>query len=297
MKTIILSDYTGEQLAKREEERTRDYHKELRDHTAACENWEEISQKEKRKFRQRVSSRREALGRAWSGRKPAHLAGSLLGLAFDHVFRRPNIPERPGAEPVKKMPGREDSIWQSGQDGEQAVEELLGRSLGGDWTCLAGYHAAAGEIDRTLVGPGGVFAFEIKNASAKVSCDGDVWTTDKYDRYGNRVESGRPMRDNAGRSPARQLNEAADVLERVIHRETPGAKVQRIIVLPHERAEIGSITGLTVGEVVVLKDWNLNRTLQGGTPLDPENVACIIAGIQSSHQSFNHGHRPRRRRR
>jgi Nuclease-related domain len=57
--------------------------------------------------------------------------------------------------------GREDSI-RAGHDAEQRVADALGRTLDGDWALFRGYRNRRGEIDGLLLGPGGVFAYEVK---------------------------------------------------------------------------------------------------------------------------------------
>jgi len=118
---------------------------------------------------------------------------------------RPTVPDAGDADTEEKI--------RAGIAGEQLVAAELGRALADDWTLLRGYRNRRGEIDHLLVGPGGLFAIEVKNINATVYVDGDRWRADKYDNYGNLVEQ-RPIADRRGRSPSEQLNEPAGELER-----------------------------------------------------------------------------------
>ena len=75
----------------------------------------------------------------------------------------------------------------------------LARLFDDRWTLVGGYRNAKGELDQLLVGPNGLMAIEIKFINGRVSCDGDRWWRDKYDRYGNLVERALPIVDLAPR--------------------------------------------------------------------------------------------------
>src|SRR5579863_5882657 len=126
----------------------------------------------------------------------------------------------------------------AGIAGEQQVAAVLGQALADDWTLLHGYRNRRGEIDHLLLGPGGLFAIEVKNINATVAIDGDRWRADKYDNYGNLVEQ-REIADQKGRSPSEQLNEPAADLERFLHERGQRVTVQRVVVLAHKRSRIG----------------------------------------------------------
>ena len=61
-------------------------------------------------------------------------------------------------------------------------------------------------------------ALETKHLNGTVYVRGDTWEIDKYDNYGNRVESGRPIEDRRGRSPSEQLNGSVRPLDRFLAR-------------------------------------------------------------------------------
>ena len=75
-------------------------------------------------------------------------------------------------------------------EGERLAAVAFGRVLGDDWALLRGYRNTRGEVDQILIGPAGFLAVEVKHRNATVHVNGDHWTFDKYDRYGNHVETG-----------------------------------------------------------------------------------------------------------
>lgn len=139
----------------------------------------------------------------------------------------------------------QEAIATAGIEGEQLVERRLGDSLGDEWVLLRGYRNNRGEIDHVLLGPNGLFAIEGKHRNATVHCAGDRWSYIKYDRYNNPVEQGE-MADKKGRSPSQQLNEPADRLESFLRSRGHAIRIQRVVLLTHDRSRIGSCTNPTV---------------------------------------------------
>ena len=129
------------------------------------------------------------------------------------------MPRRPQRAPG----GDAESIWRAGKEGEDRVAAALGGVLVDDWTMFRGYRNPGGEIDQVLVGPSGVVAIEVKYVNGKAHIEGDRWTLDRYDNYGNLVERGVPMTDGGGRSPSAQLNAAASRLEWFLSQQSAGA--------------------------------------------------------------------------
>jgi hypothetical protein len=149
-------------------------------------------------------------------------------------------------EPRARQPrSDQEAIATAGIEGEQLVERRLGDTLGDEWVLLRGYRNNRGEIDHLLLGPRGLFAIEGKHRNATVHCAGDRWWYIKYDKYNNPVERGE-MADKKGRSPSRQLNEPADQLEGFLRSRGHPIRIQRIVLLTHDRSRIGSTTNSTV---------------------------------------------------
>lgn len=160
---------------------------------------------------------------------------------------------------------REESIA-AGMAGEQRVASELRQVLGDEWVLFRGYRNRRGEIDHLLVGPRGLFAIEVKYRNATVYIDGDDWRFEKFDNWGNLVDSGS-IADRTGRSPSVQLNEPADELERFLRSRGQWVPITRIVILNHPRSQVGGHRNLTV-RVGTSTDYivSLVNTAQGELP-------------------------------
>jgi len=173
----------------------------------------------------------------------------------------------------------------AGIAGEQLVAAELGRALADDWTLLRGYRNRRGEIDHLLLGPGGLFAIEVKNINATVSVDGDRWRADKYDNYGNLVEQ-RLIADRRGRSPSEQLNDSAAELERFLHERGQRVTVERVVVLTHRRSRLGPSRHPTV-HVGTSTDYVLSLARGSGGQLSPRQRAELERLIRRDHDFYD----------
>lgn len=187
----------------------------------------------------------------------------------------------------------EEAKIRSGVEGESRLDDFLRGRLDDRWTIIAGYRAHRGEIDRILVGPKGVFAFEIKNLGGVIHCDGDRWWRDKTDRRGNVIERDVPIVDNGGRSPSRQINDAADALERLLRKNGHDVAVVRLIVFTHPRAELGNIQQPNVHLAALMRNLSKQRLLSAGTPLSMDQARKIVTTIRRHHEWFERKQTPR----
>jgi Nuclease-related domain len=144
------------------------------------------------------------------------------------------------------------------------------------------YHNRGGEIDHLLVGPSGVFAIEGKHRNATVHVNGDRWTYDKYDRYGNLVEQGE-ITDRGGRSPSMQVNQPADELATFLRSRGQHVEIQRIVVLTHERSRLGTLRNLSVS-VSNSTDRVLAMVRESPTALSAGRTAEIERFIKQDHE-------------
>lgn len=177
---------------------------------------------------------------------------------------------------------REASI-RAGHDAEQQVADDLGRALGADWVLFRGYRNRRGEIDGLLVGPRGVFAYEVKYHNATVYIRGDDWWSEKFDKYGNSVGMRAPMADARGRSPGTQISEPAAALENWLGKRGQQVAVTPVVLLTHDRARVGSSHGPSV--LVETSAQGLLR-LAGRSPaaLNARQRAAIEQIIRDDHR-------------
>ena len=192
---------------------------------------------------------------------------------------------------VRVPAGKEESIA-AGMAGERQVADELGAVLGSEWILFRGYRNGRGEIDHLLVGPGGVFAVEVKYHNATVYVSGDDWLFEKFDRWGNRVEQGR-IADRTGRSPSQQVNDAADELERFLRSRGQHISIARIVILNHPRSRIGGQRNASVRVTTSSRDIT---EMVSRSPFEfaAGRVAQLASLIERDHR-FHEARRHRRR--
>jgi hypothetical protein len=235
---------------------------------------------------QQALSARENEIEAWTRAKSVALSQREWRKAFKSWWqvRRAENAQVPH-QPLISLPGRDEVLWAAGQEGERRLDAFLAARLGSDWTLIAGYKNAKGEIDRILVGPEGVFAFEVKNVNGVIHCDGDTWWRDKRDRYGNLVERGVPIADKGGRGPSRQINETADALEQFLGKRAVKVRVVRVVVFTHDRAVLGTMENIAVNIVATLAGLDLERMIaQSSGGLDDGLRRQLVALIRRDHE-------------
>ncbi len=266
MRMIVLSDHTGDMIGEFEytrqkefERRTSAYHSEL---TVRDE--------------QRRGIKRE-LSRSWRSGRVFSLLGNVFRLIAHSRAAGP-------PQPTMQAATQEEAVWKIGDQSENKVADHLARLLNDEWTLISGYRNPKGEIDHILVGPHGVCTMEIKFLNGVVHFDGDDWWRDKYDRYGNRVETNVPIVDRRGRSPSRQLNDAASLLEKFLNKRGSRSRVSRAVILTHAKSRIGSTVNPTIDSIMTLEYLNIKNLYPRTSPrLDSDSVDRLIQQIQGDH--------------
>ncbi len=295
MRKIILSDHAADQLLKRELRRQEDFDRKVAIFEKDTQAREESILHEQNRYANRIENEKKHLREALSTKAPLPLLRSIVKIGFTTIFKRPEIPP-PLLIPIKQREDVQDHIRKIGRDGETSVDTRLSRLLEDDWTIIAGYCNRGGEIDRILVGPNGVFSIEVKHMKGHISCDGDVWTRDIYDKYDNLVDHGDPIKDRTGRSPAQQLNAPSRLLEQQLCRTYPLLKIVRLIVFTHERSRLAHIVDATVDEVLVLSTWEPTETLSRlNLVFRDSDVPKIVNIIKRDHEYYEKGKHSRSR--
>jgi hypothetical protein len=182
---------------------------------------------------------------------------------------------------------QEESIA-AGMAGERRLAAELGQVLGDEWVLFRGYRNRRGEIDHLLVGPGGLFAVEVKYRNATVYVRGDDWQFVKFDSWGNKVEQGQ-IADATGRSPIVQLNEPADELERFLHSRRQPVPVTRVVILNHARSKIGRGQDLTV-HVATSSDYIIDLVNTSAVQFRDWRITQLERLIEKDHR-FHNGRR------
>jgi hypothetical protein len=178
--------------------------------------------------------------------------------------------------------GREDKI-RAGRDAERRVAADLERALDGEWVLFRGYKNRAGEIDGLLLGPRGLFAYEVKYHNGTVYISGDDWQSEKFDRYGNLVEHRAPFHDRGGRSPSRQLSEPVAALGEWLGKRGQRIAITPIVLLVHDRSRIGEIQNPAV-EVATSTGGLLRLAERSTAKLGTGQRAAIEKIIRDDHR-------------
>jgi hypothetical protein len=170
---------------------------------------------------------------------------------------------------------------QAGVAAEDQVTIAL-QSLSDDWLLFRGYANRRGEVDHLAVGPGGIWAIEVKYRGVRVHVSGDQWRYEKFDRYGNLVEQGMLV-DRGGRSWGRQVTEIARDLETFLSRRMGGVAVQTAVVVIHDRAELGSLWNSPINALSIGTDHLLNLLWHAPITLDADNRSKAVQLIRRDH--------------
>lgn len=180
----------------------------------------------------------------------------------------------------------------AGVAAEDAVTANLS-VLPDEWTLVRGYANRRGELDHLLVGPRGVWAIEVKGRGIRVHVNGDHWSFEKFDRYGNLVDQGT-LADRGGRSWGRQVSEIASDLEQFLRSRGAAVTIETAVVVMHHRAEIGSRTDLKISVLGIGTDELIKEILDQPVTIDAERLERVSQLIRRDHKF--HAQRQARRR-
>jgi hypothetical protein len=181
----------------------------------------------------------------------------------------------------------------AGIDGEQKAAAELDSMLDDDWIYLRGYRNNRGEIDGLLLGPSGLFAIESKHRAVKAHCRCDDWWGERLDKWGNPHDP-RWLVDGRGRSPSKQLNDAAEALEHFLDRRRQTITIFRIVLLTHPRAACGTFESPTVDLITTATADIVALTEAEPSALSPSRRLRLKKLIAHDHRF--HEQRTQRRR-
>ena len=188
------------------------------------------------RYRQEPAAGQSRLDRARQRRDQARNPVSRLRWAVAAWWLRlTGAPRQPPAPPLSHG---EEAIM-GGIRGEQEVADALKAALGHAWTLIKGYRNRRGEIDYLLLGPGGLFAIEVKYVNGTFAITRDRWRYIRYDNYGNSVGEGL-LQDARRRPPNVQLGEPLAALEQFLASRGQPVRMQAVVLLNHPKARISS---------------------------------------------------------
>ena len=117
---------------------------------------------------------------------------------------------------------------------------MLRGALGDKWALVKGYRNRRGEIDYLLLGPGGLFAIEVKYVNGTFAITRERWRYVRYDNYGNQVGAGL-LQDARRRPPNVQLAEPLAALEQFLASRGQPARMRPVVLLNHPKARVSHL--------------------------------------------------------
>lgn len=243
MRFVALSDHAGDMLAEARRRRA-----------SAQSRAEQGYRRELAAYREHERQARDRYARARARGRPL----SWLWWGLVAWWRRRSGPPMPSAG---LLPSDNEGAIAGGVKGEREVAVVLDGELDDAWVLVKGYRNRRGEIDYLLLGPGGLFAIEVKYVNGTFSITRDRWRYVKYDNYGNRVEEGL-VQDRRGRTPNAQLTDPLQLLEEFLARRGQPVRMQPVVLLNHPKATIDRCAP-DVGVLVLTSTAQLLRAALG----------------------------------
>jgi hypothetical protein len=271
MRFVPLSDHPGDLLAEARRQRA-----------ASGGKAEERYQRERAAYEERINEAREHRDKARAGRRLlSRLRWGLIGW-----WRRP---PRPPTAPAPAPSHGEEAI-KGGIKGEREVADVLRGALGDAWVLVKGYRNRRGEIDYLLLGPGGLFAIEVKYVKGTFAITRERWKYVRYDNYGNQVGEGL-LQDARRRPPNVQLAEPLAMLEHFLASRGRPVRMRPVVLLNHPKARIGHCAA-DVGVEVLTSTVQLRDLVRNSdAELSTRKVTEIERLIVRDHH-FHEEHRP-----
>jgi hypothetical protein len=177
-----------------------------------------------------------------------------------------------------------------GIKGEQEVADVLRGALGDAWTLVKGYRNRRGEIDYLLLGPGGLFAIEVKYVNGTFAITRERWRYVKYDNYGNQVGEGL-LQDARGRPPNVQLAEPLAMLEQFLASRGQPVRMRPVVLLNHPKAKVSHCAADVGAEVLTSTVQLRDLVVDSDAQLSTGKLADIERLVVRDHR-FHEEHRP-----
>jgi Nuclease-related domain len=251
MRFVALSDHAGDMLA------------DARRRRASAQRQAE------ERYRRELAAYRRRAGETRDRRARAKAKGGLLSrlwLSLAALWRRPAGPPAPPRPPSESLLPTQ---------GESALDD--------SWVLVKGYRNRRGEIDYLLLGPGGMFAVEVKYVNGTFRITRDRWRYVKYDNYGNAVEQGA-VQDRGGRPPNVQLTEPLAALEEFLAKRGRPVRMQPVVLLNHPKARIDQCAA-DVGVMVLSSTAELLRlVLAAKAAISGSQLAEVERLIERDHR-------------
>jgi hypothetical protein len=272
MRFVPLSDHPGEMLAEARKARE-----------AAGGVAGELHRRELAARAARITEARERRDKARAERD--FLSWLHWGLIAS--WRRlARAPRRPAA----LAPSHGEEAIKGGIKGEQEVADVLGGALSDAWTLIKGYRNRRGEIDYLLLGPGGMFAIEVKYVNGTFAVTRERWRYVRYDNYGNQVGEGL-LQDARHRPPNVQLAEPLAALEQFLASRGHSVRMRPVVLLNHPKARVSQLAPDVAAEVLTSTAQLRDLARAAQAQLDARKLAEVERLVVRDHH-FHEERRP-----
>ena len=189
------------------------------------------------RYRRELAAREARIAEARERRDKARAERDLLSwLRWGLIAWRRRL-ARPPRRPASLAPSHGEEAIKGGIKGEQEVADVLRGALSDAWTLIKGYRNRRGEIDYLLLGPGGMFAIEVKYVNGTFAVTRERWRYVRYDNYGNQVGEGL-LQDARRRPPNVQLAEPLAALEQFLASRGHSVRMRPVVLLNHPKAKV-----------------------------------------------------------
>jgi Nuclease-related domain len=237
--------------------------------------------------RPELAARQLRIDQAGERRDQARNPLSRLRWALTAWWRRFARPSRQSAVLV---PSHGEEAIMGGIKGEQEVADVLNGALSNAWTLVKGYRNRRGEIDYLLLGPGGLFAIEVKYVNGTFTITRERWRYIRYDRYGNQVGDGL-LQDARRRPPNAQLAEPLAMLEHFLASRGQSARMRPVVLLNHPKARVSHCAADIGVEVLTSTARLCDLVLAADGEIGTRKLAEIERLVIRDHH-FHEEHRP-----
>jgi hypothetical protein len=275
MRIVPLSDHPGDMLAEAR-----------RDREAAGGK---AGGKTEERYRKGLAARQERISQACERRDKARAERDLVARLRWGLIAWWRRLARPLRQPAALTPSHGEEAIKGGIKGEQEVADVLRGALGDAWALVKGYRNRRGEIDYLLLGPGGLFAIEVKYVNGTFAITRDRWRYVRYDNYGNQVGEGL-LKDARRRPPNVQLAEPLAMLEQFLASRGQPARMRPVVLLNHPKARVSQCAA-GVGVEVLTSTVQLRDLVRAA---DEQIAARKLADIERLVVRDHHFHEERR---
>ena len=237
------------------------------------------------RYRLRLAAYQARIGQAQGRRDEAGADRDLLSRLRWGLIAWWRRLARPPRQPPELAPTHDEEAIMGGIKGEQEVADVLRGALGDKWALVKGYRNRRGEIDYLLLGPGGLFAIEVKYVNGTFAITRERWRYVRYDNYGNQVGAGL-LQDARRRPPNVQLAEPLAALEQFLASRGQPARMRPVVLLNHPKARVSQLDA-DVGVEVLTSTAALRDLVRAAKEeVSPRKLADIERLVVRDHHFY-----------